>query len=471
MHARRSAVFTIAAVTAVLLAMTPVAGHADAVGFTSHLVAADQGPQEPGVWFDAATHRTYVFGLGASVDVWRSDDLATWAGPAATGGGGGDADLATDANGVVYAADLLGKGLNSTIPVSVSIDHGVTFSHTVELDPNASGIAWDRQWLAVGSGRVVVTANGGGDNAWVSTNGAQSFSGPVVVNADAGEVGPIMVGPDGVFHQALEVTTSSDGVTVSSDDIAVASSADGVHWTTETVAPLQGGNEGFPVVATDDAGALYVAWGDTAPHGATIYFAHKPIGGTWSQPVALSPTTSGPLLAGTPLESSPSALFPYVSAGSAGRVAIAWYQAREDVGGTDVDLQPDLGLPTTHWDIKVAESLDGGSTFTNSTAVENFHTGSICTSGIACAGPQNLGLGNVPTPYDRRDLDLFETSIDAAGHLLIAYPQDRPATTGDPNDVIFSDVDIRLAVQTSGPLLRATTTTVTHGKRKPHHKL
>jgi hypothetical protein len=149
-------------------------------------------------------------------------------------------------------------------------------------------------------------------------------------------------------------------------------------------------------------------------------------------------------------------MFPWVAAGESGRADIVWYQS--DTGMLP-DLGPDRGMPTTTWDVKMAQ-ITGATTTSPTisvvTAAPKFHTGSICTAGLSCAGPQNAGLVNAPTPYDRRLLDFFEIALDTNGNALIAYPNDRPQTTTDPYDVLEPRSDLLVARQTNGTRARTT---------------
>src|SRR5207247_1252380 len=83
-------------------------------------------------------------------------------------------DLAFDSNHVVYVADLFRAG-GTSIPISVSTDHGATFSSMTLVAPNAGPFDYDRHWIATtGAGHLVVIAhneNTGNEDAWTSTDG------------------------------------------------------------------------------------------------------------------------------------------------------------------------------------------------------------------------------------------------------------------------------------------------------------
>jgi hypothetical protein len=142
-------------------------------------------------------------------------------------------------------------------------------------------------------------------------------------------------------------------------------------------------------------------------------------------------------------------------AGRPGKVDVAWYEATQ-AGGLP-DPGPDLGGAQTTWNVVMAQSTNGmaaAPAYALSTAVKGFHTGSICTGGLeACPGPQQVGVGNAPTPFDRRVLDFFTIDLDTYGNAVIAYPKDRPRMTGAVGDVVFAWCDIFVARQLTGPTI------------------
>src|SRR5205085_2676521 len=103
--------------------------------------------------------------------------------------------------------------------------------------------------------------------------------------------------------------------------------------------------------------------------------------------------------------------------------------------------------------VRLAQSTNANvavPSFTTVTAVKGFHYGSICTSGLLCVGPQNLGFGNLPTPFDRRLLDFFSIASDGFGNAIVAYGKDRPFPGILVGDLIESWIDMNVAVQSSG---------------------
>jgi hypothetical protein len=104
-------------------------------------------------------------------------------------------------------------------------------------------------------------------------------------------------------------------------------------------------------------------------------------------------------------------LWPWVTAGSAGQVAVAWYQYNQVV---DPDCAPASASVTV-----MAARLSGAAGASSSETVVNasgrsIHSGSICAGGTTCAAD------NVITSEDRRLGDYFTVSTDGRGCVIIA---------------------------------------------------
>jgi hypothetical protein len=317
----------------------------------------------------------------------------------------------------------------------------VTFGRHANLHGSSTAVDCDRQWTAArGHGEAVTSVRCGRVGyAWRTANAGVSWTGPFIVQSPLLLMGPLAFAPDGSLYVAFQDGTRH---------LSVARSADGgLTWTSRVVA-LDYAPVGFPVVAVDAANAVYVAYDNAtqvlplpyAPLRASVLVASSANqGATWTAPTLVSAP-------------GVTSIFPWISAGAASKVDVAWYAENFPANPADAG-PPDLGLPTTTWDVVMAQSLAASAAapaYARATAVAAFHAGSVCTSGLFCVGPQNAGVGNVPTPVDRRVLDFFELRADpATGLALIAYPQDRP-TVGTPNDAIFCQVDLRVAIQDGG---------------------
>jgi len=456
----------------VLAAAAPLASAARATstapGFLQHPVQGATYDAEPGIKIDPSSGRLYAYSFDSSIRTWTStNDGQSWS-PSGSAVGAGDADLAVGGPGLLYTAGLLDDGgTNTTIPVSVSKNGGQSFSSPVLLDRSATGVAWDRQWLAASGSRVVVTSRRVSDGtsnislsglvAWVSTDGGRHFGSPRSVAGDADESGPIFFAPDGTLWELYAATDGNNGDFL----IKYAKSTNGgTSWSRAIVArepdPQTGGDNfltfydpaHFPVITFDGHGTYYAAF--SACDGLIVVHTsncHVDVatstnkGASWSSPRKLSATGH-------------TAVFPWVAT-RPGRTTsngadVVFFQARQTAGP---DPGPDLGGPLTTWDVIVAQTRDGGKTWTNAVAAPAFHTGSECTSGIACPGPQQQGFGDVPTPFDRRDLDFFEVTVDGSGRAIAIYPNDRALGTSSNDDEVTSKINLMVAKQQMGTAL------------------
>jgi hypothetical protein len=469
---RRCVAVVAAVVSAGLLAGLPAGlpAHAAQLKFSQRTIASSLTVGEPRVFADkdpsGVTH-TYVVAPLASTTVWSSTDGSHWK-MAATAGGGGDSDLAIDANHTVWADDLLdGSAASTTIPISTSTNYGQSFKLRTTLAPHASGVTYDRPWLAASGLPVVASALSAGAlsaadiNVWRIDATSGRVTGPKVVASNVDVQGPMIALPRGGFAVAYEGLDAAGTDTA----IVVADSKDGVSWSTHQVADHEVAHL-FPVIAADASnGSRDVAWsgdviGTTAPGGLfstggateAVKFATQPSGHAWSKPQVLSDIRLDALQDNRP------AVFPWVVAGGGG-VDVTYAIATQHpvnppgVGGLPGDLgsPSNFGGPTTTWDLLVAQSFNPGaaSSWTRTVIAGDFHTGSICVGGLeTCPGPQQLQLVNLPTPFDRRELDFIGAGLDPAGNLLVPFGKDTPST-----DLLFPDVNLTLARQAGGPAL------------------
>lgn len=404
------------------------------------VVANEAGVGEPSVLVDTTVSPPRILTVSPSTGVFVSTNGGASYFPGSTNvQTNGDASPAIDANGVIYLSGLTDAGgLTSTVPVQVSLDGGLTFTRHRELVPNAAGIECDRQWTAArGNGESVTSVRCGSEGVvWRTTDAGLTYLGPFSIATGVYTMGPLAYAPDGKLYapyfanEGLRVARSADG---------------GLTWQTALAAP-DVDSSSFPVVAVDSAGNVYAAYekstyyviGGINPIKASVFVVASTDGGvTWSAPTQVSDVPR-------------SAIFPWIVAGAPGKVNVAYFVMNNVTA-------PDLGLPITTWDIEMAQSLNALAptpTYQRHVVVKTFHTGSICTSGLACLGPQNLGFGNAPTPFDRRMLDFFEMRIDLEGRAYISYGQDRPMTNCLSScyvgDLFLSWVDMMVARQTGG---------------------
>ncbi len=164
----------------------------------------------------------------------------------------------------------------------------------------------------------------------------------------------------------------------------------------------------FPVTAVDSAGRVYGFWTD----GNHILTKSDATGTGWNPSAA-------------PLEipnfgTDNTAMMPWAAAipsgGAAGVVDVVFYGAH---GGTGAQPNPQDD-PNNIWNAYMAQTIDGGATWTTSRASDHdIHKSQLCIDGLNC----NL-IGN----RDRTLLDFFQVDIDPTnGAATIAYADDHAA--------------------------------------------
>ena len=429
---------------------TPIhidAAAADQTGEPSIAVAPDGteyivAPDGPGVRTPGALGAS---GVGGSL-VWRSQDRGhswTLLGSYDVPTGGGDTDIAVAPNGTLYASGLSYAACST---IGVSTDKGQTW-----LDDPLAGcghvpVMNDRQWTATLGSSTVYTAIGdslegnidfvrsamtspvvvpsttlqlytGGDYQWPGTVAVdQRRATAYVVWNTAGD-------PNNCDQSAgADACSPQDASTKTPDKIYVSAVPDGA---TSAPTPVVVASRAFDTFdsfvtdAVDAAGNVYVTWSERHPaqHQTwTMLSVSRDGGRTWSKPakVGRNPATT---------------VFPWVSAGDAGRIAISYY------GTTATGNSPQKVPASALWSVYSAFSTDYGRSFTEYRTTPPMQKGPICTSGTGCAaGSRNL-------------LDFFETAVDERGCLVTAYADNNSGTSG----AIVSYVR-----QTSGPGLRST---------------
>lgn len=334
--------------------------------------------------------------------------------------GGADTDLAVDSCDTVYFTDLwLGN-----IAVSHSDDGGATWVGTP-----ITGIlpVLDRQWLAAGKecgevfllyqtfyGQVWALKSTDKGMTWpqqtlvldcglvaegtpplpAAVDGCYSFDGNIIFDKASGKVYAVLGSAD---NKGLQILSSKD---------------DGMTWKRDGEVKLPGAIFLIPAIASDAAGNVYAVAAanlvDDAANkgkGLNIYLTRSlDQGASWSEAIVVS----GPADQGVEL-------FPWVAAGDAGKVVIAWVGSNETVEKPD-DVKGD-------WFVSSAVSTDAASaipTWTVARVSERpNHKGEICTLGLTCTLPQPLG-----TRGNRNLADFMEVAIDMKGRIVAAWPDD-----------------------------------------------
>ncbi len=351
--------------------------------------------------------------VNAQSYLWRSTDGGeTWSHvtlmglpaenlPRSAAVGVSDPEWTVMADGTVCGTDLIALASSST---SCSSDDGLTWITTG--NPVASGGPNDRQWLASYADEFYFTANYFTDHhIRASTDYGLTWErrGDVPCNQD------LVANPE---TGALYVGCGA-GLGVSHDG--------GNTWTVnpvpEALAP-RGGQRIMAEPALDADGNVWVVWtvgerqlflGGTPDEGAnwTWVIEITPHFNLYSQSPDVDPEASGgqPI---TPMGTNGSYVWPWISAGSGGRVAVSW------IGGFS---ETPSGAYNDPWYLMSAFVLDA-NTSAPTVAVQSLsgspiHFGPICQSGTVCQVTSMTGSDS----GDRRLGDFFETTIDADGFL------------------------------------------------------
>lgn len=415
-------------IAAGLLAIAwPIRATAQAFTFGAPVAVDDSRPAgEPGIIVDAGG-RVFVNGPGGlpgPSNVWRSSDGGAtfeFAGPGNVGAspngaglviGGGDSNLASDAQSNLYFIDLW-LGNSST---AVSHDNGANWFG----QPFGTIPIQDRPWVsadptAAGAGNVYSVTEQLGTGLFLSiSKPVPMLSGllyPIsileVSDQQRGLVGTAPTGPlvtnqKGDTYNIYSVFTGTNG-----SGLGLAKLPNGSLTVTNSVIPpandAHDQTQAFPVIAVDNGvdDNLYVAWTD--PVSASdweIRFASFN-GTSWSNAVTVG-----------------HGIYPWVTADAAGKVDIAWYSAER--GGFTGD--PNGGAAAgAVWDVDFAQSVNAlSATPTFSAPVQaatGAKSGNICTQGTGCSG-------------DRELLDFMGITHDASGTALLAYVNVPSAGTG-----------------------------------------
>jgi hypothetical protein len=411
---------------------------------------------EPSISIDSKD-RIYVsgpYGFSTTASfVWRSTDhgrsfhlvpgnIPPYGKPNVTCVGGGDSALAVDSKGRLYFADLQGL---TNVSNSVSSDQGATWLSTCNA---ANAAVVDRPWIAAlgdpqssgalyqtvdqvsqcttgcGLGEIgnnIVEITRSQDGATFAPLPAQQIEPDGIVSGIVTDPsGGVYIGHTGLTNRSGNLIGGGDANGNSNAIVVVSfpqgySSATAVTLTngqtlcqmqpstcTTTLvyaAPLDSsGNstvtvgQDFAPIAIDRAGNLYAVWSQATVDStgnisgsSQIYMAVSvEKGAHWSSPVQV--TASTPTLQTN--------VFPWITAGDAGRVDIVWY------GTTTLGSCPSQPCGSSalqaHWQVMMAQSLNAlntAPTFATSQVSEvSNHYGAICTMGIGCSTGGDRGL-------------------------------------------------------------------------------
>jgi hypothetical protein len=458
------------------------------IKFSRAVVVDQQRPGfEPDVKVDGkgTTYTSVPFGFSTTQSfVWSSADHGqsyqltpgnVGPGKPATCAGGGDTDLFVDRANNLYFSDLQGL---TNISQSVSSDGGSTWTTNCAGVPNTPD---DRMWFA-GSGTLAsnlhlyedfdaTNSSSSQGNQLVETVSTDGVHFLPVVNPNAaiqcpgaspqdcvtnneGISGNQVVDPASgniyLAHTTTNGTSSEVGVQVSTGVVSQNGPVTQGTWTESSnlVAPLcpdpscvdSAGNpeeiagENFATIARDSAGYLYVTFtAGSLDHTSTdpnfgaltaperVYVVHS----LTTAPAKGAVTWSAP----EPISSGGTNTFPWIVAGSNGRVDVAWYHADETSeqgtcasgSGTCTNYGA-ASLTHAEWSVELGQSLnahaDQSAYTVNPVSEHPVKYGQICTNGLGCVTGGDRSLG-----------DFLQVSIDNRGAALVSYVDDTSADT------------------------------------------
>jgi hypothetical protein len=366
---------------------------------------------EPAVRADRAGnfYATSENGLGGGTDGWKSPRSAngtsyTYLGEPDGGTsqtsnkgfapGGGDTDLATAPvkNSAGYYNVYVASLSLANVDVSTSMDGGETFT----LNPVGATVPGDdREWIAAdGSSKVCISYHDVATfniDVNCSYDAGQTFTqlGDAIDIAHAyllqdNEIGNLAIDPSNHYiYQVFngigpnDVTCANQG-TCGYHIVYMAVSTDGgktfADYQVYNGPSTASYNHNFTNVSVDKAGNVYAVYSDNH----NVYMSYSTNHGvTWHGPYRVNKSPAD------------TAIFPWSTAGSSGRLAIVYY-------GTSYysSTQPPDSYPASaQWHVYYAENdsvLTNHAAFTQSQASPVNHTGAVCEGGVSCTGNRDL---------------------------------------------------------------------------------
>jgi photosystem II stability/assembly factor-like uncharacterized protein len=379
--------------------------------------------------------------FGGQSYLWRSTDNGeTWThvglpgmaeGPRNAAFGVSDPEFTVMEDGTICFTDLEALAMSST---SCSTDDGETWGLG---NPVGSGAPTDRQWLASYGDEFYFTANYFADHhiqastdhglTWERRGDvpcsqdliANPGNGHLIVGCGAG----IAVSEDGgrtwtdpnadTQAQNRSVPNAVSGGSRGMSEPAVDSA--GNVWITYTR-----GEERLFVAGTPDEGLTWPWMYEVTPH-VRLAFAEGRLGNDFVCVEGSTGCDGGTQTAAK--ASNGTYVWPWISAGSAGRVAVTWIGAFEET---------DSSAYGGNWYIFTTYLIGADTATPQITPLrvtpDPMHDGPICQSGTACQASSMAGVDS----GDRRLGDFFETTVGPDGYLYGSWSN----TFQQPNDVI-----------------------------------
>ena len=324
--------------------------------------------------------------------------------------GGGDTDLAVapDKNAAGFYNVYVSSLSLANVDVSTSTDGGATWSLNPVTTPETID---DREWIAADTNNKVCISYhdapqgitvGCSPNAGVAfTQFASALDANHAFQISENEIGNLAIDPAShiIYQTYSAITTAAEtacapqlGVsagTCNYHGVYMGVSTDGGLTFTDYPVYINpnadvGYGHQFVNVSIDRAGNVYSVYSDDHH----VYYSFSTDHGkTWSGPYLIT-TTNG------------TQIFPWSSAGDAGKLDVVYYQTPYYDGINTPDNYPN----TAAWTVGFAQNLNAltpGSSWARQAASPTNHFGGVCESGVTCTGNRDLfddfGVAASPT--------------------------------------------------------------------------
>src|SRR3954454_10659530 len=324
--------------------------------------------------------------------------------------GGGDTDLAVapDKNAAGFYNVYVSSLSLANVDVSTSTDGGATWSLNPVTTPETVD---DREWIAADANNKVcisyhdapqgITVGCSTDAGLTFTQFASALDTNHAFQIGENLIGNLAIDPSShvIYQTYSAITTAAEtacapqlGVIEGTCDyhgVYMAVSTDGGLTFTDYPVyinpdPTVGYGHQFVNVSVDKAGNVYSVYTDDQH----VYYSFSTDDGkTWSGPYLIT-TTSG------------TQIFPWSTAGDAGKLDVVYYQTPYFDGTNTPDNYP----ASAAWTVGFAQNLTAtkpGSAWARQTASPTNHYGGVCESGVTCTGNRDLyddfGVAASPT--------------------------------------------------------------------------
>lgn len=170
---------------------------------------------------------------------------------------------------------------------------------------------------------------------------------------------------------------------------------------------INGTDQIFPALATDDFGYVYAVWADQT---SIYYSSSSDQGTTWTSPVRVNSGSTVGM----------ANVFPWVAADGNGHVVVTWFGANKAGNSNDTTtMEPTCSDGTNscwaRWNVYLADTVNGHElvpSFTQYTASDHvIHYGTVSTGGLGGSANRNLG-------------DFFQVALDGRHRANIAFADD-----------------------------------------------